>query len=113
MTSSMPAWYTTRLPAPWTRARWLTPGAADCETRQAFSGLVDLAALCLLKPVFVYRVDFSETDLRARFLVGRQWDGYALITSTLFELAEASVVVATEVAVGVSPGRQVSESGAL
>ena len=57
--------------------------------------------------------DFSETDLRARFLVGRQWDGYALITSTLFELAEASVVVATEVAVGVSPGRQVSESGAL
>ena len=25
----------------------------------------------------VYRGDFSETDLRARFLVGRQWDGYA------------------------------------
>ena len=52
--------------------------------------------------VFVYRGDFSETDLRGRFLVGRQWDGYAVITSTLFELAEASVVVATEVAVGVT-----------
>ena len=77
--------------------------------RRGVAGSRRLAKLA----VFVYRGDFSETDLRARFLVGRQWDGYALITSTLFELAEASVVVATEVAVGVSPGRQVSESGAL
>ena len=40
-------------------------------------------------------------------------NGYALMTATLFELAEAGAVVSTEVAVGVRPGWLVSERGAL
>ena len=41
----------------------------------------------------------AQGDLRAKSLVKRQWDGYALIAATLFELPEAGGVVSTGVVV--------------